>query len=364
MTSVARLLVLFVALSAFGLPTDADARVPPDFVGMTDEGTFATPGAYRARHLGIMRGLGVRIVRQHFDWSTIERSPGRFDLTFHDRFVLAAAQAGIRVLPILHYSPRFHSRAPRRGARLGAYPPRRYTTFGRFAAVLARRYGPSGSLWAENPGVRKVPIRSWQVWNEPNLTQYWQPRPSAREYVRLLEVGSKALKGVDRRAEVVTAGLPNSLLRNAVPLTRYLEGMYRTRGAKKGFDTLAINSYARNDRELIRLLTGVRRIMNRHGDRRTRIWVTEIGWATQGPRSRFNVGMRGQASRIKRSVRAIARYRKRLRLRGFVYYSLRDRRPYPPLYGQQWGLHTGLLTLGASPKPGFNVFKRAVRRFG
>jgi hypothetical protein len=40
----------------------------------------------------------------------------------------------------------------------------------------------------------------------------------ARAYVRMLRVVGRAIKRGDRRAEIVTAGLPSSKLRSAVPI--------------------------------------------------------------------------------------------------------------------------------------------------
>src|SRR5258707_816180 len=73
----------------------------------------------------------------------------------------------------------------------------------------ARRYGPSGSFWAQNPQLPRHPITAWQIWNEPNLPVYWRPRPSAAAYVQMLRLASQRIKAVDPSAEIVTAGLPN-----------------------------------------------------------------------------------------------------------------------------------------------------------
>lgn len=236
---------------------------------------------------------------------------------------------------------------------------------GRFAQAVARRYGPRGTLWRERPGLRKVPIRSYQVWNEPTLMGlYWcgSRRRAARRYVSMLKTVGRAIKRVDRRAEIVSAGLPPSKLRRAIRLTTFLRQMYRAK-AKRYFNTLAVNTYARNSRDLSRLLRGVRRVMNRYRDRRAKIWVTEIGWGDRGPRHRFIVGASGQANRISSSLRYIRRARRRLRLRGFVYFSWRDGRPYAPFFKDLWGLHTGLLTATGARKPAYSAFERAVRRF-
>jgi hypothetical protein len=350
-----RLLPLLVLLLVLAPP--AQARVARDFIGITSEDVFAGGTAYRASEFTKQRELRIGLIRQTFNWSQIERSPGRFTLAYYDNFVATAASRGIEVLPILFNPPSFHRRT-----RAGAVcQPRRNATMARFAQVLVRRYGPRGTLWSQRPGLRKVPIRSWQIWGEASLRQYWCPRPRARSYVAMLRTVGRAIERVDRRAEIVSAGLPNSFQRGAVRLTRFLTQMYRA-GARRYFDTLAINSYARNHRALGRLLRSVRRIMIRRRDRRARIWITEIGWGDRGPRHRFVVGARGQASRISRSISYIRRSRRRLRLRGFVYFSWRDGRPYAPRFRDEWGLHTGLLRLNGSPKPAYAAFRAAVRR--
>ncbi len=103
--------------------------------------------------------------------------------------------------------------------------------------------------------------------------------------------------------------------------------------------------------------------MNHYHDRRAKIWISEIGWGDEGPHHRFIVGSKGQASRIKGALGYIRKTRGRLRLRGFVYFSWRDAKPYPPSYRDLWGLHTGLLTRSGAHKPAFGAFQTAVRRF-
>jgi hypothetical protein len=353
---VHRLAVVGLAVLLLAFASAAHARPPAGFVGMTSEDVLAGSPGYRDQMLANQHASGVRLLRQKFDWAIIESSPRHYDLGWYDGFVLAAARHGIRVLPVLFNAPSFY--AQRRGNAF--CPPRRLASMGRFARALARRYGPRGSLWRQNPGVRRVPIRSWQIWNEPNLRVYWCGRPHARGYARMLRVVGKSIRRVRRHAEIVTAGLPASELKGTIPLPRYIRRLYRA-GAKRWFTTLAINSYARNRRDLGRLLGGTRRLMNRRGDRRARIWVTELGWGDHGPRHRFVVGSRGQARRIRSSFRYVHRNWRRLRLRGVVYYSWRDSAPYPPSYKDMWGLHTGLLRLDGSAKPAYRAFRSAVR---
>jgi polysaccharide biosynthesis protein PslG len=350
-------LALLAAAACFAAASPAAARVPSGFVGVTSDDVFAGADDYRTANLSAQAAIGVQTIRQTFDWSTIERQPGVYDLSYHDRFVAKAAAHGIRILPVLFNPPSFlrpsHPRA--------TCPPYSDSDFARFAQALVRRYGRSGSLWLERPDVPRKPINAWQIWNEPNLPQYWCPRPNAKRYVAMQAVVGRAIQQVDRGAHILTAGLPASRLRRSVPLERYLRSMYRA-GARRTFDSLAINPYAKNHRHMRNLLRKIRRLMNRHGDRRGTMWISELGWGDRGARHRFVVGPRGQAKRIRKSFAVIRQERRRLRLRGVVYYSWRDLPRYPPAFKNHWGLHTGLLRLNGGFKPAYYAFKNAVGR--
>jgi polysaccharide biosynthesis protein PslG len=347
--------LLVAAAGCLLAASSAAAAVPSGFVGVTSDDVFAGGDDYRTTNLSSQAAIGVQTIRQTFDWSTIERQPGVYDLTYHDRYVAKAAAHGIRIMPVLFNPPSF--RRPSRGR--ATCPPRSNRDFAAFAQVLVRRYGRSGSLWPTRPDVPRLPIQAWQIWNEPNLPVYWCGRPNARRYVAMQRAVARAIKQVDRGAHILTAGLPASRLSGAVPLERYLRSMYRA-GARRTFDSLAINPYAKDHRHMRNLLRSIRRLMNRHGDRRGSIWISELGWGDRGPKHRFIVGPRGQAKRIRKSFDVIRRERRSLRLRGVVYYSWRDSPRYPPQYKNLWGLHTGLLRLGGTFKPAYYAFKQAV----
>jgi hypothetical protein len=331
------------------------------FTGMVSEDVYVAGPNYRRCELSRQVQAGVRIVRQPFRWSEIEASKGNYDFkTYYDDYVGALAEHRLRLLPVLFDPPSWRSSRPARGAAYGTYPPRVYGDLGRFAALVARRYGPKGSFWRENPALPKMAIRSWQVWNEPNLPPYWPDGPNPREYTAMLKAVAKALRKVDRKAEIVSAGLPQSSMKGAKPLLGYLKGMYRA-GAKRHFNTLGLNPYARSKRELIKRVRAVRRVMNRSGHKRAKVWITEVGWATGGPRSRFSVSPEKQAKLIRQTLGAARKGRKRFGIRGLVYFGWRDSEPYRPDL-DFWGLHTGLNDTDGNPKPGLSAFSDASSR--
>ena len=328
-----------------------------DFVGMVSEDVFWDASAYRRCTLNDHVASGVEILRQTFDWAQIEHARGRYDFSWYDRLMEAVARRRLRVLPILFNAPRFRSSTPRR--RRGGSVPRRHRDMGQFAARVVRRYGPRGSFWRSRPDLPRVPVRSWQVWNEPNLPVYWPTGPSAREYTRMLQATARQIRRADPGAEIVTAGIADS--GRAVPLGRYVAGMYRA-GAKLAFDTLAVSAYAGRASGVLALVRRARRLMNREGDRGGGLWVTEFGWATGGPRSPYRVTASAQASNLSSTLRSLYRSRRRLRLRGAVYYNWRDGKPYPPLFQDFFGLHTGLLDVNAQPKAAYFAFRKIAPR--
>jgi len=335
------------------------AAAPSDFVGITSEDLLYANGQYRGATLNQQHGVGVRLIRQVFNWAEIETSPGHYDFSLYDSLMRDAAARGIAVLPVLHNAPPFYWRG---SSGRPWCPPRQLSTMAEFAKAAVRRYGPNGSLWRENPSAPSLPIRSWQIWNEPNLGVYWCNRPNPREYASMLRVVGKGIKSEDPSAKIVTAGLPDSKLKSAMPLDRFISGLYKARG-KRYFDTLAINGYATGNAQLSGLLNRVRRWMDRKHDRRAGIWITEIGWGDRGPKHRFIVGARGQATRIGSALTFIRKNQRALRLRGVVYFSWRDGAPYAPKFNDMWGLHTGLLDINGQPKPAYAAFGNRMKLF-
>jgi hypothetical protein len=340
--------LLVLGMGVLALAPPALAALPLSFVGVYDE----EPGG-----LAEQARLGVGIVRQPFDWSRVERAPGDYDFSVYDDYVAQAATAGVSVLPILSRPPDFRSSRPPDSTSRAMFPPASNAAYADFVAAAVRRYGPTGSFWSSHPEVPFLPVHAWQVWNEPNIPNWWRSGVNAKRYVALLRAGAGAIRSADPGAEVVAAGLPNSNL--GVPFLTYLNRMYRA-GAKGVFDTLAIHPYSRDVRGLLRLAESARAVMSRWGDR-SRLWITEFGWSTGGDASAFRVTRRGQADRIAASLSALIAERRALRLRGFIFFKWKDSVAPPELGSDPWPLHTGLLDADGAPKPGLRAFAGVVR---
>jgi hypothetical protein len=188
---------------------------------------------------------------------------------------------------------------------------------------MVQRYGPRGTFWAANPAIPKVPIRQWQIWNEQMAPWFWDSKPWARSYVRMLKVVYRTIHRADRGAKVVAGSF--------VAIGDYTQwvGMrdfYRA-GAKGYFDVIAVHPFtndARSVKDTIwRMLEIVRRVrgqMKKRGDGRKPIILTELTWpAAVGkvPKRRL-LGLettpKGQQKRLRAAYVRLAKVRRKMRI--------------------------------------------------
>ncbi len=354
----------------------AQARVPNGFVGMNVEGPFFYPGMNQSGEMATMVKSGVRSVRILFDWALIqpyrsfkavpaaERSlfanshgvPTNFFAT--DTVVRLAASHRVTVLPVLEYTPKWASRHPKNAAS----PPGSDAAFGRFAATLVRRYGPHGTFWSANPGVPKIPIRIWQIWNEPNFSSYWSKQPFERSYIKLVAAAHGAIKRADRGAKVALAGMANYSW-------KYLTSIYKQRGARKLFDIVDVHPYTATPQGVITILGKVREVMNRFGDRRKSMMATEISWPSAKGKAKTlfenATTERGEAHKLSQAVALLARNRRRLKLQAFYWYTWITNETLPGARSDPFnfaGLWKFIDNVGPSPKPAYRAFVKAVHK--
>jgi hypothetical protein len=341
--TVAALTALLIALAGTDAPAAAAARtsLPRGFVGMNvTELTTRSPAF--GRELALMRASGVEAIRFPIYWSVAQpyagaaevpaARRGRFvergglptDLASTDRLVAAAARHRLLVLPTVLAAPLWDRRYPTRPFS----PPARSEPFARFLAVLAERYGPSGTFWREHPRLRRLPIRSWQVWNEENGGLFWEDDdpavvPSSRlqwvaPYLALLRASHAALTAVDPGARIVLGGLVGESWHS-------LEALYRADpAAGRHFDVAAIHPYTQLPGNVGLLLKYSRQVMDAHGDRAKPQVATEFGWPSAPPRARvlgFETTEAGQAKLLASGLTLLTQFRATLRLRAVFWYA-------------------------------------------
>jgi len=263
----------------------------------------------------------VGTLRINFVWGAVQPTAGSaYDWSHYDAIIGPAAEQGIRVLPTVYSSPAWAADRPN-------HPPSKdhLNDFRAFVQAAAARYGANGTYWTEHPTTPKLPVIDWQLWNEVNSPSFWFRKPSAKQYVGLLRVFNGGVKAGDPSAKVVLAGLFRTpQIKNGIDLDRFLPQIYR-RKAKGLFDAVALHPYATTPRDALEAVKETRKIMGRFKDRRTPLWITEVGWATGGnPPTALTVSPQRQASYLRKTYGMMARNRGRLKIAGVIWYSWRD----------------------------------------
>jgi hypothetical protein len=324
------LLLTLALVAAMFAATPAEAakrKVPFGFFGtvlnngQADRVSDATLDAQMA----LMAASGVESVRSAISWAESEPRRGVYDFDKFDRVVAAAARHNLDVLPIVLHTPRWASSKPR-SRTFNLYAPRKAATYAKFMRTLIGRYGPRGSFWTTS-GTPKVPIRSWQVWNEQAADFFWATRPWQPSYVKLLRPAYRAIHRADRGATVVLGSLAG--VTTGTPWEQ-LRQLYKA-GAKGYFDVVSVHFFSAapslklTSRQTLDIARLVRQEMRRVRDRGKKVWFTELTWtAAQGriPRRHllgFETTARGQAARLRAVFTRLASQRRRLGV-GRVYW--------------------------------------------
>jgi polysaccharide biosynthesis protein PslG len=350
---VALLLTLMVGLFAC-LPRQAAAAQPPAFfVGIQN---WNDPTLHQ---LARIQEAEVASWRLNLNWSSVERAPARYTWKRYDPVFLNAARADVRVLPVLLASPGWVCN-PTCSAHRPHYPPKTAAhrkRFYEFAFQVARRYGPDGRFWT-GTGVPRSMRPSWfQVWNEPNLPNYWNGAPDAEGYGRFLRKTGIALERGDPEARVLAAGLPDSSSRSdIIQMPTFIRRMLAVPGVPDVVDGVAVHPYSKHVGDIFARLDSARRAMRASlGGSTKPLFITEFGWATGG-RSGLSTTRATQADKLREAYRQLLDRRERYRLLGAYWFTFRDRRPKPWLI-DWWGWYSGLFDRYGRPKPAWREFR-------
>jgi hypothetical protein len=355
--------VLLVAMLLVALPAgDAVAarrHVPQGFLGANLDGPMLSPAVNTGGEFSTMTRAGVESVRLPVFWAAMQPTQGGpIDFSLTDRLIGEAAARGLRVLPNVARTPDWAAQRP--GTAYNASPPRDPATYAAFLTALVHRYGPGGEYWRAHPGARAVPVRAYQIWNEPGQAYYWAQQPFARPYVRLLAAARAAIKAADPGAKVVLAGLNSGVgYRSWTDL-----GKVYAAGGGRLFDMAAQNPFSLRTAEVVRSIRLFRGVMARHGDRNKPLLLTELSWPSAKGKTRtrygFEVTERDQARRIREAIPLLSRLRTQLRIGGVFWFTWLS----PPLGSNQPFDYSGLRRQSGSgvvSKPALSAWRSTAR---
>ena len=177
-----------------------------------------------------------------------------------------ALEHDIRTLGLIGFPPRWASSAPEDAERFWVHKPdlRAWSTF--VHRVAARHRDLCGH---------------WEIWNEPNISVFWEPKPDPDALTDVVKAGYVAAKRGDPECTVITPGLAGPGHRKEAAFA-YLDRLFELGGADY-CDAVSIHPYRQSTPEASDLEGDLRRIVDKaeQCSARRRLWYTENCWTTQ-----------------------------------------------------------------------------------
>ncbi|MCF7740171.1 MAG: hypothetical protein K9N00_00115 [Candidatus Marinimicrobia bacterium] len=208
----------------------------------------------------LLKDTNVDLLRISFGWDAIEAEKDSYDWLFWDKYVNTAVDDyGITLVPYICYTPRWNSRG--NSLMFWNDPPLDFDEFGEFMFDIVTRY--------------KDKIKTWELWNEPDLDIYWDTGDIGA-FAEFIKIGSKAVKRADPEAKVVLGGLAYH--------PEFLKELFKDHGLSPYIDIVNIHNYyetwsERPVEDIDKNINDMYNIIEKYGDGQS-LWMAEVGYST------------------------------------------------------------------------------------
>lgn len=280
--------------------------------------------------LDLAQRAGFGFVRMDLFWPVVEPSPSRYDFSEYFPLMQALEARGMGAYFILAYANPVQYDGPTPFVdHWGPQTAATRTAYGQYALAAAKYFSGRGARL--------------EIWNEPNIAQFWLPEPSPANYGRLAAEALRAVKW-----EV--ADIPVVIGATSLCDAGFLDRMFDIPGLG-GADAVSIHPYRTiapetfvTERILVQDV-----IERRTGRTDVPLYSGEWGY----PSTLF--GGRTDAAWKKQALYAIREILINLRIGvpKTVYYDIKDDGSDP----QNVEHNYGLLTENGTPKPAYNAVK-------
>jgi hypothetical protein len=309
--------------------------------------------------LDLAERSGANTVRVDVGWASLQPDgPGRFepDYAGHvDAFLHLARKRGFQVIVTLLNTPCWASTAPESIAQncqgrwydrgVTAYAPAQVNDYANAAREVTRRWGKE--------------IDALEVWNEPNEEFFWKSPDPPGDYGVMLKATYQSVKSVAPHIKVLGGAL-------AYADGDFLQQMYERANILGSYDAISIHPYTVGQlpgaprrhgtprKQSYRSgLRWVRRVMERAGDTKGELWLTEVG-ASTCPRD-LHPECFSEADQARYVSEAATIAREQEGVKAFIWYSLTDDGADAAEVVNRYGL----AAVDGSRKPSFDAFRQA-----
>lgn len=285
----------------------------------------------------LLKRSGIKLLRISFGWDAIEAEKDTYDWLFWDDYVkIAVEEYGITLIPYVCYTPAWNS--PGDSTNFWNQAPKDQSEFGQFMFDLVTRYKP----W----------IKSWELWNEPDIKEYWSG--TVQDYGRLAKIGSEAVRRADPEAIVVLGGLAHN--------TNFTRTLFRDLGISPYVDVVNVHNYNETwsgtpNEEVIGYVNTIADIIQRYGNGQS-IWMAEIGYSTFRRNGRVSDSYTATyryehtpAYQAVHLVRTLTMLLSTEKLAAIAWYEIKDLTSHEDVIGDDNNRHLGVATLHHEAKP-------------
>lgn len=252
--------VLLVCASETTSLAATEPRVPPTFFGMhilrAADGTRWPSTAVPA----------WRLWDSQVKWPDLEPSKGQWRFDKLDKYVALAEQHNIEILLPLGTTPQWASSLPnvKSGWQAPGFTasPADMKDWQTYVRQVVTRY--------------KGRIRGYEIWNEPNLKQFWIG--STDQLVTMTKDAHDIIKSIDPEAILVSPAATGG------PGVSWLAD-FLSKGGGRYVDVIGYHFYVfpQPPEAILPLVQKVKQAMKDNGAEDRPIWDTELGWAAPKP---------------------------------------------------------------------------------
>lgn len=230
-----------------------------------------------ASHVTSLQSIGAQTSRNDFLWAHIERVQGTYDWTTADEVVNALAAAGIEPLMVIWSSPEWANGSANMAVVPGTEPQFSdwLMAYRSFARALATRYHDR--------------VDHWELWNEPNVQEFWAPAPNLDAYARWATAIESEIRAIDPAARIAFGSV-------TIPEVAYNEQQISGRDFIRGLferhvkpRIVSVHPYMYENQppesggpgdgvNTFRDVEVIRQLMAAQGPAGAEVWITEYCW--------------------------------------------------------------------------------------
>ncbi|HMF31483.1 MAG TPA: hypothetical protein VKK79_08720 [Candidatus Lokiarchaeia archaeon] len=223
--------------------------------GMNSHGWGANPS-----EAADMAAAGMQIGRTDVNWAAIEQVPGVYDFSWYDNLWSNLSAKGVDILALLDYG------------NANLFGPTQSQDISTPAEVAAWLAYVNATVRHFDNGTS--PIRQWEMWNEPNLSEFWNG--TEEQFFSLVNVTGALIHSIDPNLLLLSPGISGPDLSYLDRLINYIGDA----NFSAWFGGLAFHCYSGSDAEVVASsIEGVQALCAQH-HYYGHLWITEWGYST------------------------------------------------------------------------------------